>query len=321
MESLTDLTAHELTDLMGKGETSAEEVTRAALDVVDRTNGELNSFLTVCPDQAIADAREVDAARARGQQLGPLAGVPVAVKDVLVTKGIRTTAGSQILDNFVPPYDATVVRKLRDAGAIIIGKTNMDEFAMGSSNENSSYGPVRNPWDLTRVAGGSSGGSAAAVAGGQAVLGIGTDTGGSIRLPASFCGLVAIKPTYGRVSRYGLIAYASSLDQVGPMTRDVRDAALLLEAISGHDPADTTSLDTPAEFSSGLSAGVRGLRLGVVRELFGEGIDPAVAARTRSAIDQLVSLGAEVQECSLPSFEYALAAYYVIAPCEASSNL
>jgi aspartyl-tRNA(Asn)/glutamyl-tRNA(Gln) amidotransferase subunit A len=250
-----------------------------------------------------------------------MAGIPVAVKDVLVTRGVTTTAGSRILEGFVPPYDATVVKRLREAGAVIVGKTNMDEFAMGSSNENSGFGPARHPWDLSRVPGGSSGGSAAAVAAGQAVVALGTDTGGSIRLPAAFCAQVAIKPTYGRVSRYGLIAFASSLDQVGPMTRDVTDAATLLEVIAGHDPMDTTSLENPIDFTTGLDKGVKGLRVGIVKELFTDGMEPGVNTAVRKGIDHLVSLGAQVEEVSLPSFKYALAAYYVIAPAEASSNL
>ena len=321
MESLADRTAHELSGMMAGGEVSAVELTRDALSVIERTNEALNSFLTVSGGEAIEAAKAVDEARARGEKLGPLAGIPVAVKDVLVTKGVTTTAGSRILEGFVPPYDATVVKRLRQAGAIIVGKTNMDEFAMGSSNENSGFGAVHHPWDLSRVPGGSSGGSAAAVAAGQAVVALGTDTGGSIRLPAAFCGLVAIKPTYGRVSRYGLIAFASSLDQVGPMTRDVTDAATLLEAISGHDAADATSLENPVDFTTGLDRGIKGLRVGIVKELFTVGMEPGVEVAVRQGIDRLVSLGAEVEECSLPSFKYALAAYYVIAPAEASSNL
>ncbi|GIH02614.1 glutamyl-tRNA(Gln) amidotransferase subunit A [Rhizocola hellebori] len=321
MESLADRTAHELSGMLAAGEVSAVELTKDALGVIERTNKALNSFLTVSDVQAMSAAKAVDEARARGEKLGPMAGIPVAVKDVLVTKGVTTTAGSRILEGFVPPYDATAVQRLRQAGAIIVGKTNMDEFAMGSSNENSGFGAVHHPWDLSRVPGGSSGGSAAAVAAGQAVAALGTDTGGSIRLPAAFCGLVAIKPTYGRVSRYGLIAFASSLDQVGPMTRDVTDAATLLEAISGHDPADATSLEDPADFTTGLDRGIKGLRVGIVKELFTEGMEPEVAAAVRRGIDQLVSLGAQVEECSLPSFKYALAAYHVIAPAEASSNL
>jgi aspartyl-tRNA(Asn)/glutamyl-tRNA(Gln) amidotransferase subunit A len=319
---LADLTAHELADRFAAGEATAVAATEAALERIHATDERLHAFLTVTGEQALRDAAGVDAARERGQPLGPLAGVPLALKDVLVTKGVRTTAGSKILDEFFPPYDATVVTRLHQAGVVILGKTNMDEFAMGSSTENSGFGPTRNPWDPSRVPGGSSGGSAAAVAAGQATLGIGTDTGGSIRQPASLCGIVGVKPTYGLVSRYGLIAFASSLDQVGPLTRDVRDAATLLEAIAGHDPMDATSIpDAPTDFSSRLEAGVDGLRVGVVDELFLEGTDPGVLARVREALDRLERLGARLEPCSLPSFEYALSAYYLIAPAECSSNL
>ena len=322
-ESLADLTAHELAGRFAGGEATAVQATEAALERIAATDELLHAFLTVTGDQALADARRIDQARERGERLGPLAGVPLALKDVLVTKGVRTTAGSRILDEFVPPYDATVVRRLREAGVVILGKTNMDEFAMGSSTENSGFGTTRNPWDPTRVPGGSSGGSAAAVAAGQATLGIGTDTGGSIRQPAALCGIVGVKPTYGLVSRYGLIAFASSLDQVGPLAREVRDAALLLEAIAGHDPKDSTSIpDAPTDFTSRLDGGVEGMRIGVPKEMFPpDGAEPGVLARAREAVDRLQRLGARVEECSLPSFEYALSAYYLIAPAECSSNL
>ncbi len=320
--SLSDLTAHELADRFEAGEATAVAATEAALARIQGTDEVLHAFLTLMGEQALEQARAIDAARSRGERLGPLAGVPLALKDVLVTKGVRTTAGSRILDDFRPPYDATVVRRLRDAGAIVVGKTNLDEFAMGSSTENSGFGPTRNPWDPSRVPGGSSGGSAAAVASGQAVLGIGTDTGGSIRQPASLCGVVGVKPTYGLVSRYGLIAFASSLDQVGPFARDVRDAATLLEVIAGHDPLDSTSIeDAPTDFTSTLEQGVEGLRIGVVKELLPDSLAPAVMAPLRAAIDRLERLGARIEECSLPSFEYALSAYYLIAPAECSSNL
>src|SRR6266542_1900365 len=320
--ALTELPAHELAGLYARGEASAVEVTEAHLERIQATDEVLHAFLTVSGEQALADARAVDAARAAGERLGPLAGVPLALKDVLVTKGLRTTAGSKILDEFRPPYDATVVERLRRAGVVVLGKTNMDEFAMGSSTENSGFGPTRNPWDTARVPGGSSGGSAAAVAAGQAVLGIGTDTGGSIRQPAALCGIVGVKPTYGLVSRYGLIAFASSLDQVGPLSRDVRDAATLLEAVAGHDPMDSTSIeDTPTEFTSTLEDGVDGLRIGVVKELLPDSLAPAIMAPLRAAIDRLERLGARIEQCSLPSFEYALSAYYLIAPAECSSNL
>jgi aspartyl-tRNA(Asn)/glutamyl-tRNA(Gln) amidotransferase subunit A len=320
--SLADLTGHELAERFAAGEATAVAATEAALERIQATDDVLHAFLTVTGEQALADARAVDAARERGEPLGPLAGVPLALKDVLVTKGVRTTAGSRILEEFVPPYDATVVERLRRARAVIVGKTNMDEFAMGSSTENSGFGPTRNPWDPSRVPGGSSGGSAVAVASGQAALGIGTDTGGSIRQPAALCGVVGVKPTYGLVSRYGLIAFASSLDQVGPIGRDVRDAATLLEAIAGHDPMDSTSIpDTPSDFTSRLEDGVAGLRVGVVKELLVEGTEPGVLARVREGLDRLERLGARLEECSLPSFEYALSAYYLIAPAECSSNL
>ena len=320
--SLSDLTAHELADRFAAGEATSVAATEAALDRIQATDEVLHAFLTVMGEQALEQAQAVDTARARGEPLGPLAGVPLALKDVLVTKGVRTTAGSRILDDYHPPYDATVVRRLRDAGAIVVGKTNLDEFAMGSSTENSGFGPTRNPWDPTRVPGGSSGGSAAAVAAGQAVLGIGTDTGGSIRQPASLCGVVGVKPTYGLVSRYGLIAFASSLDQIGPFARDVRDAATLLEVIAGHDPMDSTSIENaPTDFTSTLGDGVEGLRIGVVRELLPDSLAPAIRAPLGAAIDRLERLGAQMEECSLPSFEYALSAYYLIAPAEASSNL
>jgi aspartyl-tRNA(Asn)/glutamyl-tRNA(Gln) amidotransferase subunit A len=320
--SLADLTGHELAERFAAGEATAVAATEAALERIQATDDVLHAFLTVTGEQALADARAVDAARERGEPLGPLAGVPLALKDVLVTKGVRTTAGSRILEEFVPPYDATVVERLRRARAVIVGKTNMDEFAMGSSTENSGFGPTRNPWDPSRVPGGSSGGSAAAVASGQAALGIGTDTGGSIRQPAALCGVVGVKPTYGLVSRYGLIAFASSLDQVGPFGRDVRDAATLLEAIAGHDPMDSTSIpDPPTDFTSRLEDGVAGLRVGVVKELFLEGAEPGVLSRVREGLERLERLGARLEECSLPSFEYALSAYYLIAPAECSSNL
>lgn len=320
--SLADLTAHELAERFASGDATAVEATEAALERIRATDDVLHAFLTVTGEHALEHAREIDQSRARGERLGPLAGVPLALKDVLVTKGVRTTAGSRILEDYHPPYDATVVRRLRESGAVVVGKTNMDEFAMGSSTENSGFGPTRNPWDPTRVPGGSSGGSAAAVATGQAVLGIGTDTGGSIRQPASLCGVVGVRTTYGLVSRYGLIAFASSLDQVGPLTRDVRDAAMLLEAIAGHDPLDSTSIeDAPTDFTSTLEHGVEGLRVGVVRELLPDSLDGSVRAPLRAAIDRLERLGARLDECTLPSFEYALPAYYLIAPAECSSNL
>jgi aspartyl-tRNA(Asn)/glutamyl-tRNA(Gln) amidotransferase subunit A len=274
------------------------------------------------PDLARTQAAEADRRLRVGEGVTPLTGLPLAVKDVLCVRGVETTAGSRILRGFRPPYDATAIARLRAAGAVFLGMTNCDEFAMGSSTENSGYHPTRNPWDLSRVPGGSSGGSAAAVAAGEAVYGLGTDTGGSIRQPAALCGVVGMKPTYGRVSRYGLIAFASSLDQIGPFTRSVTDAALVLEAIAGHDPRDATSADRPVDFTSQLDAGVKGLRLGVPREYFSvEGIEPGVEAALRTALDVLQEAGAELVEVSLPHTDYGLAAYYIVAPAEASSNL
>jgi aspartyl-tRNA(Asn)/glutamyl-tRNA(Gln) amidotransferase subunit A len=322
MAELYELTARELNGLIQKREVSAREVAEAALARVEAVEPNLHAYLTVTRDHAIAQADAVDKRIAAGEPIGPLAGVPIALKDNLNARGIRTTCGSKILPNFIPPYDATVVSRLDEAGAVLTGKANCDEFAMGSSTENSGYGPSRNPWDVSRVPGGSSGGSAVAVAAGQAALSLGSDTGGSIRQPAALCGIVGLKPTYGRVSRYGLVAYASSLDQVGPFARTVEDAALMLNAIAGHDPLDSTSVDLPVpDYTEACRAEVRGLRVGVPKEFFGEGVDPQVASVVRTAIEKLAGLGAEVGTCSLPSTEYALAAYYIIAPAEASSNL
>ncbi|MQA86263.1 MAG: Asp-tRNA(Asn)/Glu-tRNA(Gln) amidotransferase subunit GatA [Streptosporangiales bacterium] len=320
---LIRLTAAEMAAVIASGETSAVEVTRAHLDRIAAVDARVHAFLQVDTEGALAAARSVDERRAAGELLGPLAGVPIAVKDVFTTKGLPTTCGSRILEGWRPPYDATVVRRLRDAGMVILGKTNMDEFAMGSSTENSAYGPTRNPWNLDRIPGGSSGGSSAAVASYQAPLGIGTDTGGSIRQPAAVCGIVGGKPTYGGVSRYGLVAFASSLDQAGPFARTVLDAALLHAAIAGHDPADTTSIDAPVPsvVEAARGADVAGLRVGVVKELGGEGYQPGVLRRFAEAIELLDSLGAKVTEVSCPHFGYALPAYYLIAPSECSSNL
>ncbi|GAB2682101.1 Asp-tRNA(Asn)/Glu-tRNA(Gln) amidotransferase subunit GatA [Thalassiella azotivora] len=320
---LTRRTAADLATAIAAGDVTAREVTQAHLDRIAAVDGEVHAFLHVDADGALAAADEVDRRRDAGEPLGPLAGVPVAVKDVLATRGMPTTCGSRVLEGWVPPYDATVVTRLRDAGAVVLGKTNMDEFAMGSSTEHSAYGPTRNPWDLGRIPGGSGGGSAAAVAAFEAPLAIGTDTGGSIRQPAAVTGSVGVKPTYGGVSRYGLVALASSLDQAGPCSRTVLDSALLHEVIGGHDPRDSTSLTDPV---TGLVAAAReadltGLRVGVVRELDGEGYQPGVRARFTEALELLTSAGAEVVEVSCPNFEYALAAYYLILPSEASSNL
>jgi aspartyl-tRNA(Asn)/glutamyl-tRNA(Gln) amidotransferase subunit A len=315
--------AREIAAGVRSGELSAREVTERYLARIDAAEDRVHAFLWRDGDAAMQAAAEIDAARARGDQLGPLAGVPVAVKDVLCTRGVPTTCGSKILEGWRPPYDATVVRRLRAAGAVIVGKTNMDEFAMGSSNENSAYGPTANPWDLTRVPGGSSGGSAAAVAARFVPVALGTDTGGSVRQPAAMCGVVGAKPTYGRVSRFGLVAYASSLDQVGPLATDVRDAALLLEAVWGHDPADSTSIPTaPEPVLPTLEDGVTGLRVGVLKELTEvEGIQPEVAAAVEHARRLLEDAGAKTDVVSVPSMEYGLSAYYIIAPAEASSNL
>ena len=315
--------AREVAAAVRFGERSARQVTEEALAAVAARDGEFHAFVEVLADEALAQADAVDAAVGRGENPGPLAGVPVALKDNLCTRGIPTTCSSLILDSWKPPYDATVVMRLASAGAVVVGKTNLDEFAMGSSTENSAFGATRNPHDLTRVPGGSSGGSAAAVAAAFAAVGLGSDTGGSIRQPAALCGVVGAKPTYGLVSRYGLIAFASSLDQIGPFARSVRDAALLLDAISGPDPADSTCLqDQPPIASARLGAGVEGLRVGLVRELAGaDGISADVVARTRDAAEALSGLGAKVDEVSLPAAVYGLSAYYLIAPAEASSNL
>ena len=305
------------------GTVSATSVVEEHLDRIDRHDGEVHAFNTVMAEIARSSARDVDAAVASGRDPGPLAGVPVALKDNLCTRGVPTTCSSRILESWLPPYDATVVQKLRAAGAVVVGKTNLDEFAMGSSTENSAFGPTRNPHDLDRVPGGSSGGSAAAVAAGFAAVGLGSDTGGSIRQPAALCGVVGAKPTYGLVSRYGLIAFASSLDQIGPFARSVGDAALLLDVISGPDPCDSTSFrEPPPSARARLGEGVDGLRVGVVTELTkAEGISADVVERTREAADALSSAGAKVDEVSVPAAVYGLSAYYLIAPAEASSNL
>jgi aspartyl-tRNA(Asn)/glutamyl-tRNA(Gln) amidotransferase subunit A len=320
---LTRLTAAETAGRIASGQVSAVAVTRAHLDRIDSTDEKVHAFLHVDTPGALAAAEAVDAKRAAGEQLGPLAGVPLALKDLFTTKGVPTTCGSKILEGWVPPYDATLTKRLKDAGVVILGKTNMDEFAMGSSTENSAYGPTGNPWDLTRIPGGSGGGSAASVAAYQAPLAIGTDTGGSIRQPASVTGTVGVKPTYGGVSRYGLVAFSSSLDQAGPCARTVLDAALLHQVIGGHDPMDSTSIDAPVPpvVEAARQADVRGMRIGVVKEFGGEGYQAGVELRFREAVELLRGLGAEVVEISCPSFTYALPAYYLIAPSECSSNL
>jgi aspartyl-tRNA(Asn)/glutamyl-tRNA(Gln) amidotransferase subunit A len=308
--------------LLRSGETTATALLEEALETASRTEAQLHAFLTIDNAGAREAAARADADFADGVDRGPLQGIPVALKDNMCTRGVETTAGSQILAGYIPPYDATVVARLRSGGAVIVGKTNLDEFAMGSSTENSAYGPSYNPWDLSRVPGGSSGGSAAAVAAGSALLGLGSDTGGSIRQPASLCGVVGMKPTYGTVSRYGLIAFASSLDQIGPFTRTVEDSALALSSMWGHDPMDSTSyVGEYPDLLAGLDRGVDGLRIGLVTELSGEGFEPAVEAATADMVARLEKAGVEVTEVSLPTFDIALSAYYLIAPAEASSNL
>jgi aspartyl-tRNA(Asn)/glutamyl-tRNA(Gln) amidotransferase subunit A len=319
MADLCDLTAHELTDLVRDGSVNAAEVAESTLTRVASIDERVRAYLLVTGDLAREQAAAVDASHPGGG----IAGIPLALKDIFTTKGIRTTAGSKILEPYVPPYDATPWARLRAGGSVLIGKTNCDEFAMGSSNENSAFGPVHNPWNLSLVPGGSSGGSAAAVASGQAVWALGTDTGGSVRQPAALCGVVGMKPTYGRVSRYGLIAFASSLDHVGTFTRDVRDAATLLGAIAGHDEMDATSLeDQVPDYPAGLEGGVAGMRIGVVESwLSNEGTEPGVREAVRHTLSLLEEMGAQVEPVELPHSEYALSAYYLIAPAEASSNL
>lgn len=315
-------TAVALAAAVRSGQQSAREVLESHLARIEQAEADIHAFNLVTTDAARAAADDIDRRVAAGEDPGPLAGVPVAVKDNLCTNGVPTTCSSRILDGWIPPYDATVVERLAAAGAVTVGKTNLDEFAMGSSTENSAFGPTRNPRDLTRVPGGSSGGSAAAVAAGFAPLSLGSDTGGSIRQPAALCGVVGVKPTYGLVSRYGLVAFASSLDQVGPFSTTVADSALLLQVIAGHDPRDATSIPQAApDIISHLDDGVAGLRVGLISELMGDGISPDVAARVRQAADALAAAGATVEEVSVPAVTYGLSAYYLIAPAEASSNL
>ncbi|MCR3719427.1 MULTISPECIES: Asp-tRNA(Asn)/Glu-tRNA(Gln) amidotransferase subunit GatA [Prauserella salsuginis group] len=327
MSDLTRLTAAELADKIHAGEVSAAETTQAHLDRIAAVDGDVHAFLHVDAEGALEAARAVDADIAAGTApASPLAGVPLALKDVLTTRGVPTTCGSRTLEGWLPPYDATVTRRLREAGVPILGKTNMDEFAMGSSTENSAYGPTRNPWDLDRIPGGSGGGSSASLAAYEAPLAIGTDTGGSIRQPAAVTATVGVKPTYGGVSRYGLVAFSSSLDQAGPCGRTVLDAALLHEVIAGHDPMDATSIDAPVPAvvdaaREGARGDLSGVKIGVVRELSGEGYQGGVLRSFEAAVAQLKELGAEVVEVSCPNFTYALPAYYLIAPSECSSNL
>ena len=327
MNALVKKSALELAELLAAGRITSVELTTACLDRIEALNPKLNAFLFVDREGALATAAEVDAKRAAGEDLHPLAGVPIALKDNMVTRGIPTTCASKILEGWLPPYDATVVKKIQEAGLPIVGKTNMDEFAMGSSTEHSAYSPTLNPWDTTRIPGGSGGGSAAAVAAYMVPLALGSDTGGSIRQPGSVTGTVGAKPTYGQVSRYGLVAMASSLDQIGPVTRTVADAAALTELIAGHDPLDSTSLDEPVpQLRRAVEAAVgakriEGLKIGVVKELSGEGYQDEVLSAFNATVEALRESGAEVLEVSCPSFDYALAAYYLIMPAEVSSNL
>ena len=314
-------TALEISEAVRSKQVSARAAVEDSLAAIEARDGELHVFLHVDAEGARARADDLDRRLAKGEELGPLAGVPVALKDNMCTRGVPTTAASRILEGWLPPYNATVVDRLLDAGAVVVGKTNLDEFAMGSSTENSAWGPTRNPLDPSRVPGGSSGGSSAAVASGMVPLALGSDTGGSIRQPAAFCGVVGVKPTYGAVSRYGLIAFASSLDQIGPISTTVADSALVMEVIGGHDPADSTSLsDPPFELASQLDGDVSGLRVGIVTDLT-EGVDPDVESRLREAVDALAAAGAKVDEISIPTARLGLSAYYLIAPAEASSNL
>ena len=323
MNDLTRQSAATLATAIARKEVSSEEVTQAHLDRISQVDERVHAFLYVDPQESIARAREVDQQIGRGELSSPLAGVPIALKDLLATKGLPTTCGSRILEGWRPPYNATIVEKLHAAGVVSLGKTNMDEFAMGSSTEHSGYGPTHNPWDLQRIPGGSGGGSAAAVASFESPLAIGTDTGGSIRQPAAVTGTVGVKPTYGGVSRYGIVALASSLDQAGPCARDVMDTALLHSVIAGHDPRDSTSINAPVPdfVAAALKADVRGMKIGVIKELQGEGFQAGVLERFNQSLETLTELGAEIVEVSCPNFQYALGAYYLILPSEASSNL
>lgn len=319
---LFQLTAHQLQQMLIKKEISAREITEAVFNRIEQVEGKVKSYLILTRAKAEAKARQVDGKIAAGEPIGPLAGIPIAIKDNLCTKGVRTTCASKILQNFIPPYSATSVQRVQAADMVLVGKTNMDEFAMGSSTENSAFQLTHNPWDIDRVPGGSSGGSAAAVAAGEAIVSLGSDTGGSIRQPAAFCGVVGLKPTYGGVSRYGLVAYASSLDQIGPFTRDVTDMARVLNVICGHDPMDSTSVNIKQpDYTQYLINDIKGMKIGVPREYLDDGIDHRVKEKIKAAITKLTALGAFVEETSLPHTDYAMLAYYIIATAEASSNL
>jgi len=312
---------HELHSLLSKREISAVELTQSVFQRIDQVEPQIESFITQNREQALIQADQADKMLATGKA-GPLCGIPLAIKDVLCTEGVRTTAGSKILETFVPPYDATVISKIKQQGAVLVGKVSMDEFAMGSTNENCAYSVPKNPWDTSRICGGSSGGSAASVAAGECVASLGSDTGGSVRQPASHCGVVGLKPTYGRVSRFGLLAFASSLDQVGPLTKDVTDCALMLNSIGGYDPKDSTSVrQEMPDFTQALTPGLKGVKIGIPEEYFTEGLDPEVKLAVEHSIEQLCRAGAETVAVSLPHTEYGIAAYYIVAPAEASSNL
>src|SRR5450759_4308535 len=318
---LNQLTIHELQEKIKNGEASAVKITQSVFQRIEAVEERVHSYIRLMKEEALVAAAKADEVIKKGE-IKPLSGIPIALKDIVCTKGIPTTCGSHILHNFVPPYDATVVEKLRDAGAVFVGKANMDEFAMGSSTETSYFGLTRNPWDPTRIPGGSSGGSAAAVAADECIASLGSDTGGSIRQPAALCGCVGLKPTYGRVSRYGLVAFASSLDQIGSFTKDVRDTATMLGVISGHDKRDSTSVPQPVPgYAAALNGNIKGLRLGLPKEYMIGGLDPEVKAAVDAAVKQFQSLGASVEEISLPHTDYAAATYYIIAPAEASANL
>ena len=322
MTAVVQWTVDSVRAALAAREVSARELTEEFYARIERRNPDLNAFLTLCPERAYAQASRVDAQIGRGEPIPPLAGVPVAIKDVISTRGVRSTCGSRILENYIPPYDATAVERLERAGAVLLGKTNCDEFAMGSSNENSAYGPVRNPVAPDRVPGGSSGGSAAVVAAGLAVAALGTDTGGSIRQPGALCGIPAMMPTYGRVSRYGLIAFASSLDRIGPLTTSVRDAAAVMGVIAGRDPNDSTSAGVPVpNYLAEIEAPVKGLRVGIPKDYFAEGMDTGVRQKVEAGIELLKRLGCQAVELSMPHTDYAIAAYYLVATAEASSNL
>jgi len=322
MRELCKKGLYEISGLLQKKKISSKELTQEYLHEIEERDKSIGSFVTHCADDAMAAAKAADVRISKGLNLTPLTGVPIAIKDIFVTKGVRTTCCSRILADYIPPYDGTVVERLKAAGVVITGKLSMDEFAMGSSNEFSAFGPVKNPWDTRLTPGGSSGGSAAALAAGLTPVTLGTDTGGSVRQPAAFCGVVGLKPTYGRISRYGIIAFASSLDQVGPMARDVRDCATLLHAIAGHDPKDATSIPAPVpDYAKALTGDIKGKTIGIPREYFVEGIDPEIESAVRKASDELVKLGAKINQISLPHTKYSLACYYIIAPAEASANL